>query len=64
MHVAIQSAIGLDGFFEGTAQVLLEGVQCLRSAFLGPFFDVGDLGIVADGVVGLTGGAGEDFGVW
>ena len=27
-------------------------------------FDVGDVGIVFDGVVGLTGGAGEDFGVW
>jgi hypothetical protein len=39
-------------------------IECLRPAFLSPFFDVGYLGIVLDGVVGLTEGSGEDFGVW
>jgi len=56
--------IRLDSFFEWSAQFLTEHVDGLSTAFLGSTTCVGDFEVVFDGLVGLTLGAGEDFGGW
>lgn len=64
VHVPQFPFVGIHRGPKGSAQLLTEQVDRHGSSLLRATTLVGDLDIVLDFLVGLTGGAGEDFGGW
>ena len=56
--------IRFNSLFQRSTELLTEHINGLRTPFLRPTANVGDGGVVLDGLVGLTLGSGEDFGGW